>query len=483
MTNTTHTPGIDLDKEHALFKAYRKTKGDSERELERDGTGSYRGFGVPDLWDTWQARAALTRQAAPEAPTDDAIEHAALKHVAPGFKQLAGVSNMDPDYRNGEQFKRLKAFAQELFGSAPATQQAGAAELVTAMRDRVARIRYIDESSRKLLIQAADFIEKGTASPTASSQFAKGEHTAATTASAGDEVQRFDWTPTGMSLEENGFYAVYHAPTPSRDAASTIKPWRVRHAESIGVQPPMHYADAEIADLRAALARAPLPAQGDAPLSNTEFLSKRLTRVAKLVGAHIPEHFTHEQVAETAGTILGEIARKLETAAPAQAGDARDRVRDAISEALGDAYDCTRVWSAWGYGTMGPDDFVQVAEQDERLYEIADAAIAAMSASQGKTPGASHAANAGEDAERVEQHIRMVQESGWEPGDGEGFQSAVEEVGGSLSAEELMKIGRKWMRGKNEHRGVNDFLFTRAKFLKMIAEAIAASAAEQKGPQ
>jgi hypothetical protein len=42
--------------------------------------------------------------------------------------------------------------------AADATGKAG--ELVAAMRDRVAHIRYIDESSRKLLIQAADFIER-----------------------------------------------------------------------------------------------------------------------------------------------------------------------------------------------------------------------------------------------------------------------------------------------------------------------------------
>lgn len=55
-----------------------------------------------------------------------------------------------------------------------------------------------------------------------------------------------------------------------------------------------------------------------------------------------------------------------------------ERVRVAIVEALGDAYDCTRVWSSWGAGTMGPGDFSLVAEDDERVAEIADAAIKAM---------------------------------------------------------------------------------------------------------
>jgi EAL domain-containing protein (putative c-di-GMP-specific phosphodiesterase class I) len=54
----------------------------------------------------------------------------------------------------------------------------------------------------------------------------------------------------------------------------------------------------------------------------------------------------------------------------------REAVHQAVAEALGSgAYDCLRVWSAWGVGTMGPDDFVPVAEDSDRVAEIADAAI------------------------------------------------------------------------------------------------------------
>ena len=56
----------------------------------------------------------------------------------------------------------------------------------------------------------------------------------------------------------------------------------------------------------------------------------------------------------------------------------RERVMEAVAEALGDAYDCTRVWSAWGYGTMGSDDFRLVANDPDRLHEIAEAAIQAV---------------------------------------------------------------------------------------------------------
>jgi hypothetical protein len=59
----------------------------------------------------------------------------------------------------------------------------------------------------------------------------------------------------------------------------------------------------------------------------------------------------------------------------------REAVHQAVAEALGTgAYDCHRVWEAWGVGTMGPDDFVPVAEDSDRVAEIADAAIDAIRA-------------------------------------------------------------------------------------------------------
>jgi hypothetical protein len=61
-------------------------------------------------------------------------------------------------------------------------------------------------------------------------------------------------------------------------------------------------------------------------------------------------------------------------------------VRDAIAAALGDTYDCTRVWSAWGVGTMGPDDFVPVAEDDERMHELTIAALDAAASVEMPAP-------------------------------------------------------------------------------------------------
>lgn len=54
----------------------------------------------------------------------------------------------------------------------------------------------------------------------------------------------------------------------------------------------------------------------------------------------------------------------------------RDALHDLIAEVIGgDTYDCVRVWSAWGVGTMSEDDFVPFVDQDERLYELADAIL------------------------------------------------------------------------------------------------------------
>lgn len=55
-----------------------------------------------------------------------------------------------------EAANRIEALEQLLAQRFPNT---ASDELIAAMRDRVARIRYIDESSRKLLLEAADRIE------------------------------------------------------------------------------------------------------------------------------------------------------------------------------------------------------------------------------------------------------------------------------------------------------------------------------------
>lgn len=57
----------------------------------------------------------------------------------------------------------------------------------------------------------------------------------------------------------------------------------------------------------------------------------------------------------------------------------RAAMRDAIAQAIGgDAYDCTRVWSAWSVGTMSQDDFVPIIDQEDRLGEIVEACLDAV---------------------------------------------------------------------------------------------------------
>lgn len=58
----------------------------------------------------------------------------------------------------------------------------------------------------------------------------------------------------------------------------------------------------------------------------------------------------------------------------------KEAVTEAIREAMGGALDCGRAWSAWGVGTMSEDDFSLVADDSERVEEIADAVLGALSA-------------------------------------------------------------------------------------------------------
>lgn len=56
----------------------------------------------------------------------------------------------------------------------------------------------------------------------------------------------------------------------------------------------------------------------------------------------------------------------------------REAIHDAIAATLGDAYDCTRVWSAWSYGTMGQDDFSLITDDSDRMAELTDAVLSVI---------------------------------------------------------------------------------------------------------
>lgn len=57
-----------------------------------------------------------------------------------------------------------------------------------------------------------------------------------------------------------------------------------------------------------------------------------------------------------------------------------------ICEALGEDYDCLRVWEAWGCGTMRPDDFILVADDGDRVVEICEAVPQALGPVEGAEP-------------------------------------------------------------------------------------------------
>lgn len=53
-----------------------------------------------------------------------------------------------------------------------------------------------------------------------------------------------------------------------------------------------------------------------------------------------------------------------------------ERISDAVAEELGGlAFDCIRDWSAWWAGTMRADDFLPIADDAERTFGIARAAL------------------------------------------------------------------------------------------------------------
>ncbi len=69
----------------------------------------------------------------------------------------------------------------------------------------------------------------------------------------------------------------------------------------------------------------------------------------------------------------------LATTQPEIPDATREQVKAAVADALGSgAYDCLCVWGAWNRGTMDQDDFSPIAENDDRVAEIADAAIGAL---------------------------------------------------------------------------------------------------------
>ena len=77
--------------------------------------------------------------------------------------------------------------------------------------------------------------------------------------------------------------------------------------------------------------------------------------------------------ANTKGTV---VAPSTCSAASNKAPDElRAALSDALYEALGEALDCTRAWSAWSVGTMRDSDFSSVRDDPARLQEMVDAVL------------------------------------------------------------------------------------------------------------
>jgi len=66
----------------------------------------------------------------------------------------------------------------------------------------------------------------------------------------------------------------------------------------------------------------------------------------------------------------------------------RERVRDAVSNALHGVYYCGRVWEAWQVNTMREDDFTPAAEVDDVLEGIVDAALVEVDQAAQAAPSA-----------------------------------------------------------------------------------------------
>ena len=66
-----------------------------------------------------------------------------------------------------------------------------------------------------------------------------------------------------------------------------------------------------------------------------------------------------------------------ETSTPTPQGELEDAL---AAVAADDTFVCTRVWEAWGYGTMTADDFTPLAESPDTLSDMASDVILTLSA-------------------------------------------------------------------------------------------------------
>ena len=193
-------------------------------------------------------------------------------------------------------------------------------------------------------------------------------------------------------------------------------------------------------------------------------------------------------------TRAADVLERLSASEPSDAtGKAAEREKFDAANA-GGLDDERAAFEAWGnelfnYG-FEPGKRVNALDDAEYEHEGTQMAWegwkarAAMSQSR-----ATSAANAGETDAHIwaafgKRYAQSTKDSGhyimYRSGWTDAATSAADAKDAELSESELMKIARKWARGREETRGINDFLFTRGKFFKMIDEVRAAIASTKQ---
>jgi hypothetical protein len=105
---------------------------------------------------------------------------------------------------------------------------------------------------------------------------------------------------------------------------------------------------------------------------DTAYFMRCFARVLPALDQYTPAEFARE---------LGRMAATADRSALVAdilTEQVRTSVQDNVVQALGDAYDCTRKWSAWSIGTMNQDDFHLVVQDESRVADIVSAALDAL---------------------------------------------------------------------------------------------------------
>lgn len=102
-------------------------------------------------------------------------------------------------------------------------------------------------------------------------------------------------------------------------------------------------------------------------------------RLGKSLAREADKDMIALRAAANAIVALLDATEPQETTTPA-AKSQLEAVTNAIEKVLDGqgALHCTRVWEAWGYGTMSEDDFSPVADDAEAVHEIASAVLEAL---------------------------------------------------------------------------------------------------------